>query len=250
MTEIEIVRGSPILRLLTELHQDKRPLKISWKDTDAEYSTQIADIRKRRRKLHFRLNAQEDFLATWESAVPQQLQFEFVDKENITYVFETGPAVLSRKAVWIAFPEFIRRYQRRSLFRLDAPPGTRLFFNIDDDHHKLLVINVSLGGTLGVIVSLTKQMEDELTQHKLKTLENVDLVFPAKEQKAQDSTVRIRSCRIKRQKKNPLTQKLEYAIEFVELDEDEQEKLTQLFYRWQRKYLRRRKLMAAWEKKA
>ena len=181
MTEIEIVQGAPILKLLTELHQDKRPLKIRWKDTDAEYQPHIADIRKRKRKLHFQLNSQEDFLATWESAAPQQLQFEFVDKENITYVFETGPGVLSRKAVWIAFPEFIHRYQRRSLFRLDAPPGTRLFFNIDDDRYKLLVINVSLGGTLGVIVSLTKQMEDELTQPKLRTLENVDLVFPAKE---------------------------------------------------------------------
>jgi len=249
MTEIEIVRGSPILKLLTELQQDKRPLKIRWKDTDAEFSIHIADIRKRKRKLHFRLNSQEDFLATWESAAPRQLQFEFADKENITYVFETGPGVLSRKAVWIAFPEFIHRHQRRSLFRLDAPPGTRLFFNIDGDHYKLLVINVSLGGTLGVIVSLTRQMEDELRQHKLKTLEDVDLVFPVKEENAQDSTVRIRSCRIKRQKKNPLTQKLEYAMEFLEMDEDEEMKLTRLFYRWQRKYLRRRKLMAAWEKK-
>ena len=245
MAEIEIIRGPVISKLLTELRQNERPLKIRRADADERYCIHITGIRKRKGALHFRISSQQDFLAAWQSAAPSRLQFEFIDKENIKYVFETGPGELARKALWIAFPEFIRRYQRRSLFRLDAPPGTRLFFNIDDARYKLLVINVSLGGTLGVLVSLTEQMEHELTLHNPQTLENVELVFPAKEQKAQDSAVRIRSCRIRRQKRNPLTRKLECAMEFVEMDEEEQRKLTQLFYSWQREYLRRRRLMEA-----
>jgi len=243
MAEIEKIRGSLILKLLTELQQDKTPLKIGWTDDDKGYCIQVADIRKRKRKLHFQVNFQEDFLKTWASATPSRLQFEFTDKENIKYVFETGPGELSRKALWIAFPEFISRHQRRSLFRLNAPPGTRLFFSINNVRYKLLVIDVSLGGTMGVLVSMTKRMEYELTLHKAQTLKNVDLVFPSQKQQEQDSTVRITSCQIKRNKRNPMTQKLECAMEFMEIDEDEQKKLTQLFYRWQREYLRRRRLM-------
>ena len=243
MAEIEKIRGAAILKLLTELHQDKTPLKIRWTDDDGGYSIHIAHIQKRKRTFHFLLNSQDNFLKTWESVNPSRLRFEFVDKENIKYAFETGPGELSRKALWIAFPEVIHRYQRRSLFRLDAPPGTRLFFDINDVRYKLLVINVSLGGTLGVLVSLTKRMEHELTLHKPHILKNVELVFPSKKQIEQDSVVRIKSCQIKRQKRNPVTQKFECAMEFMGIDEDEQKKLTQLFYRWQREYLRRRRLM-------
>ena len=245
MAEIEKIRGAAILKLLTELHQDKTPLKIRWTDDDGGYSIHIAHIQKRKRTFHFLLNSQDNFLKTWESVNPSRLQFEFIDKENIKYAFETGPGELSRKALWIAFPEVIHRYQRRSLFRLDAPPGTRLFFDINDVRYKLLVINVSLSGTLAVLVSLTKQMEQELKSYKSQILKDVELVFPSKNKNAQVSAVRIKRCRIRRQERNPLTRKFECAMEFTEIDEDEQKKLTHLFYGWQREYLRKRRLMGA-----
>jgi c-di-GMP-binding flagellar brake protein YcgR len=243
MAEIEKIRGNAVLKLLTDLHRDKTPLKIRWADEDEEYSTHIADIRKRKRTLHFLITSRQDFLKAGDPANPSQLRFEFIDKENIKYVFETAAGEVSREMMWVAFPKSIHRYQRRSLFRLEAPHGTRLYFNINDIDYKLLVINVSLGGTLGVLVSLSKRMEHELTLHKSQTLQNVELLFPPKNQKEQASVVKIKSCRIKRQQRNPLTQKFECAIEFKEIEEDEQKRLTQLFYRWQREYLRRRKLM-------
>jgi c-di-GMP-binding flagellar brake protein YcgR len=243
MSEIEKIRGGAILKLLTELQQDKTPLKIRWMDDDDEYLTLIADIRKRKRTLYFLLNSQEDFLKTGDVADPSRLRFEFVDKENIKYVFETGAGEFSRGKMWVGFPEFIHRYQRRSLFRLEAPHGTRLYFNVNDVHYKLLVINVSLGGTLGVLVSLTKPMEQELQSYKSKTLKNAELVFPNKNQPEQGSVIKIKRCQIKRQERNPLTQKLECAVEFKQIEEAEQKKLTQLFYSWQRDYLRKRKFL-------
>jgi c-di-GMP-binding flagellar brake protein YcgR len=76
-------------------------------------------------------------------------------------------------------------------------------------------------------------------------LKNVELVFPAKNQQEQGSVVKIKRCRFKRQEINPLTQKFECAMQFKEIDEHEQKKLTQLFYRWQREYLRKRRLLEA-----
>ena len=243
MAEIEKIRGGAIEKLLTELQQLKSPLKIRRKHDDKEYLTYITDIRKRKRTLHFLVNSQEDFRNAGDAAKPARLGFEFIDEENIKYVFETYAEEFSRGTVWFAFPEFIQRYQRRRLFRLEAPHGTRLYFNVNNVRYKLLVINVSLGGTLGVLVSLTKQMEHELTSCESQTLANVELFFPPKNQKEKGSVVRIKRCRIIRQEPNPMTQKLECALEFKEIEENEQKKLSRLFYSWQREYLRRRRLM-------
>jgi c-di-GMP-binding flagellar brake protein YcgR len=242
MAEIEKISGKAVLKLLTNLQLDKIPLKIRWKDEDRSYSTCVADIRKRKRRLHFLINAPEAFLSARDPGAPSKLRFEFIDKENIKYVFETGAGLLSRAMMWVAFPEFVRRYQRRSLFRLDAPPGTQVYFNVNDVHYKLLVINVSLGGTLGVLVSFSQQMDQKLTACESQVLQDVELHFPPKKQKEQASVVEIKRCRIKRKHRNPLTRKYECAIEFTEIDEQEQEKLTQIFYSWQRKYLRLRRL--------
>jgi len=243
MTEIEKISGGAILKLLTELQQDKIPLKIGRPDGDEEGLAYIVDVRKRKRALHFLINSDHDMLKTGAAESAIRLRFEFSDKENIKYVFETATGGRSRDMMWISFPEFIYRYQRRGLFRLEAPPGTRLYFNVNDIGYKLLVINVSLGGTLGVLVSLTKQMEQHLKSYKSEILNDVELNFPSKNQEEQDSVVKIKRCQIKRQERNPLTQKFECAMEFKEIDEDEQKKLTQLFYRWQRDYLRKRRLM-------
>jgi len=245
MTEMEKIRGEAILKLLTELQQNKIPLKIDRPDADEDSLTYIVDIRKRKRALHFLIDSDHDKLKTDDAASPKRWRFEFIDKENIKYVFETAAGEWSRGMMWVGFPEFIDRYQRRSLFRLEAPPGTRLYFNVDDVEYKLLVINVSLGGTLGVLVSLTRQMEKELKSSKSKILHDVELNFPSKNREEQDSVVKIKRCQIKRQERNPLTQKFECAMEFKEIDEDEQKKLTRLFYRWQRDYLRKRRLMGA-----
>ncbi len=139
----------------------------------------------------------------------------------------------------------IHRFQRRKLFRLEAPHGTRLFFNVNDIRYKLLVIDVSLGGTLGVLASLTAQMKQELKPYTSNLLENAELLFPSKDHKKPGSIVKIKYYQIIRQDRNPVTDKFECAIEFKEVNEAEQKKLTDLFYKWQRDYLRKRRILQA-----
>ena len=147
--------------------------------------------------------------------------------------------------IWVKFPDYVNRFQRRKLYRLEAPPGTRLYFKIHNIRYKLLVIDVSLGGTLGVLVSLNKQMEDELKRYNSKILKDVELVFPIGRRQHTESLVKIKRCQIKRQQRNPLTHKFECAIEFMEISEQQRQYLTDLFYKGQRQYLRRRKRMQA-----
>ena len=120
-----------------------------------------------------------------------------------------------------------------------------VYFKVKEICYRLLVINISLGGTLGAMVSLTKQMEQELKPYTSKKLENAELLFPSEDHQKADAIVKIKSCHIIRLERNPATGKFQCAIEFKEISEAEQKKLTDLFYKWQRDYLRKRKIMRA-----
>ena len=245
MADTEKIPEEELPQLFNELQRNQTPLKIQLTNSDDVHSTCIAGIRKRRKALQFLVKNPNGFQLLTEEKKSPGLRFEFIDNENIKYVFETETYEASQEIIWVRFPEYVRRYQRRRLFRLEAPHGTRLYFKINDIRYQFLVVNVSLGGTLGVLVSYTKQMEQELKLHHTKTLKNVELQFPSNEHKEAGQSVNIKRCQIKRKLINPATNKFECAIEFKEINEEEQKNLTDLFYKWQREYLRRRKIMRA-----
>lgn len=245
MIDEEKIQGNALLQLFTELQMNDIPLKMVLPNDEDVQITHISDIRKRKRALHFRVNSPEGYRKLDQKPNQSRLKFEFADRENIKYAFETNTWDLSREMIWVRMPEFVHRYQRRKLFRLEAPQGTHLYFKVKDIRYKLLVINISLGGTLGVMVSLTKQMEQELGPYNSKILVNVVLIFPSKDHRKAESIVKIKHCQIIRQERNPVTSKLECAIEFKKISEVEQKKFADLFYEWQRDYLRKRKLLRA-----
>ena len=245
MADIEKIKKEELPQLFNDLRREKNPLKIQLADSDHDHLTVITDIRKRKRALHFLVKYPHDFQMLIEEKKPPCLRFEFFDKENIKYVFESESWEVLREIFWIRFPENVHRYQRRRLFRMEPPPGTRLYFKVDKIRYKLLVINVSLGGTLGVLASFTKHRQQELKLNDSKILKNVELLFPSSNRKVAGTIVNIKSCQIKRQLKNPVTNKIEYGIEFKEINEEEKNNFTQLFYKWQREFLRKRKIMQA-----
>ena len=245
MAEIEKIRGQALLQMFTDLQAEKIPLEVQLIDGRKIHLPFIRDIRKRKKLLHFLVNQTEESRQLSGQMDPSNLRFEFTDKEHIKYVFETDTWEFSRDLIWFRFPKFVQRFQRRRLFRLEAPPGTRLFFKFDGARYKLLVINISLGGTLGVLVNLTQQMENDLKRLPSKILTDVELVIPGKDRKKAGSIVKIDRCQIKRQPQNPLTGKFECAIEFVEISDMQHKHLTALFYKWQREYLRKRRFLEA-----
>ncbi len=245
MAEIDKIREPSLLPLFSELQADQTLLKWHLANRDETCLTPITEIRKRRRALHFIIKAPDNSLDLESEIGHSSLLFEFTDKENIKYDFESEDWELCDGSIWVKFPEFVNRFQRRRRYRMDAPHGTRLYFNVNDIRCKLLVVNVSLGGTLGVLVSFTKQMEAELKPYNSKTLKDVELVFPSENRKHAGSIVKIKRCQIRRQERNPITRKFECAIEFKEMNESQHKNLTDLFYKWQREYLRRRRFMRA-----
>jgi c-di-GMP-binding flagellar brake protein YcgR len=245
MADKEKIQGNALLQLFTELQMDETPLKMLLPNGDGMQLTYISDICIRKKAPHFLINSPAAYGKLSEMTDHSHLKFEFTDIEDIKYVFVVDTWDLSRTMIWIKLPEFVHRYQRRKLFRLEAPHGTRLYFKVNNIHHKLLVIDVSLGGTLGVLVSLTNQMEQEFKPYNLKMLENVELKFPSKDLEKAESIVKIRHCQIIRQERNSVTNKFECAIEIKKISEAEQKKLKAHFYKWQRDYLQKRKHLRA-----
>ena len=245
MDNIEKIQGDAISQLFKELQQKKIPLQVKLENGDYEHLSHLKEIRKRLRTNYFLIEYDDDFQKATANLEDWLLSIEFTGEDGIMYAFQTQDSDVSRGMIWIKFPKTVYRYQRRSLFRLEAPHGTRLYFDVNDIRYKLLVINVSLGGTLGVLVSLTKQMEQELKLKKPLVIENVELVFPSKGEDGDESKVTIKSCQIIRQERNSQTKKFECAMEFKEITETEQKKLTGLFYQWQRDYLRKRRSFKA-----
>ena len=245
MVNIEKIQGEAILQLFKELHKEKIPLKVKLINGEYEHMSHLREIRKRLRTHYFLIDYNEEFQKATEDLEDWRLRIEFTGSDGILYAFESGKKDVSRGMIWMKFPDVVHRYQRRSLFRLEAPHGTRLYFSVNDVRYKLLVINVSLGGTLGVLVSLTKQMEQDLQLNRSRIIENVELRFPSRADNDDESTVNIKRCQIIRQERNQQTNKFECAIAFKEITEEEQKKLTELFYQWQRDYLRKRRLFKA-----
>lgn len=241
MADIEKIQGEAVARIFAELQQKQIPLRILGEESEEPHLTVVTDVRKLRRKLGFLIKDPGEVLKADDDADVRRLHFEFIGEDNIKYLFETGGGEFYRGMIWLELPEVVRRHQRRRLFRLEAPHGTRLYFRFKETRYKLLVINVSLGGSLGVLVSLTKQMEQDLQTYQPRILENIELVFPAKNDTEDNSTVTIKRCRIKRQERNAQTNKYECAIEFMEIAEAEEKKLTHFFYEWQRDFLRKRR---------
>ena len=240
MSEIEQLHGNAVAKLFTELHEDQIPLTLHL--TGAEYShiIFIDTLRKYKRAPCFLFIAPPGFHQAADDLDSTRIRVELTGKDHIKYVFNTDIARYSRGMLWGRLPQSVDRYQRRRLFRLEPPPGTRLYFHFNDTRYEMLVINVSLGGSLGVLARLTPAMEQDLKAYNPRMLENVQLVFPSKDE---DATVTIKRCQIKRQERNPRTNKLEFALQFDELTEDEQKKLTEFFYESQRDFLRKRKFL-------
>jgi len=242
MGNIEKIQGDAILQLFKKLQQEKIPLKVKLTKGDFEHLSHLKQIRKRLKSRYFLIEYSQDFLTATENIDDWRLRIEFIDSDGIKYAFQTKHSAVLQGMIWMKFPEAVHRYQRRSLFRLEAPGGTHFYFTDNEIHYKLVVINVSLGGTLGVLVRVTGQLEQELKLKSLRIIKNGELVFPSKADNEDDSKVNIKQCQIVRKNRNPQTDKHEYAVEFKKITENEQTKLTELFYRCQRDYLRQRRL--------
>ena len=233
MPDTEIIRGKNVLKLFEKLQKDETVVKLHLIRKDYGSRTVIKGIRTKRGTSYFRIDAPAGFKEAVADLEVWEIGFEFIGKHKVAHIFTTSGGEITEGQIWVKFPEAIERVQRREYFRVDAPLGARLGFFLGSTKHKMIIINVSQRGTL---VSFEKGTEGEPVFQTGEYLKRLCLVFPINEEELR---ITIKKALVKTLKKDPITDRYRYGLEFTGIEANERNALADLIYRLQRLYLRR-----------
>ncbi|MGD8763371.1 MAG: PilZ domain-containing protein [Desulfobacteraceae bacterium] len=237
MAQTEKIAGQQILGLFEELRHNGTLLRLHLSQKDYSHLTHILDLRKRRKDIFFLIDLPDGFPETNTDTDAWSIYFEFTDKDNVNHSFSTGGGEIIDRNIWLKLPQVVKREQRRKLYRLTAPTGTKLYVNLHSKQYELKVIDISLGGSLGVLAGIQHgDLQDPILSYA-GIFENIEVVFPPGEENLR---VAIKSAKVKRLGENSLTKQHEYALQFLEIDQNQTKILTDLIYRFQREFLRNR----------
>ena len=172
-----------------------------------------------------------------KSLEERKLRFEFTGQDKLHYLFRTWGGEIRGNEVFVPFPEFIERIQRRQQYRLEPPVGTRIHFVRNIDRHEMTVLNVSEGG---VLVCHEKANRRKLTLKADDHLRELNIVFPSDEETL---TINVKEAVVKRVKKDLQTNHYRYALQFVQFLKTEKKTLAALILRFEREFLRKRQFL-------
>ena len=237
MAKTEKIKGSAITKIFEELINYRTLLSLDLLNTDYRKLTRITALVDRNNEPHFIIDAPEQFEHAATNNAPWRIRFEFVGKDHIRYGFTTVGGEVHGSRIYVKLPRVIERNQRRKLFRINVPAGTKLCLALDEMRIELEVINLSIGGSLAALVQTNPDLKSPPPFADNFLLKNAELAFSAEIMRP---PIKIRAIQIKRIKKNAETKCYEVALEFSEVDKDEQRKLTDMIYELQRQHLRKR----------
>lgn len=237
MVDIEKIQGQNILRLFRELQKDSTLLNVHLTDNNYKYLARIVDIRTRHNSTYFLIDYPESFKASFKNIKAASIVFEFTGKDEINYAFRSAAWQMVKNKLWLQLPRLVERKQRRRQFRIPAPAGTTLHFKLNSKHYELKVIDISLGGSLCVLIDTSNQNDRHADLTRTKYIEALDLKFRSENE---SSRVTIEGAEVKRLNHDPLSDRYEYALEFREIDSINKRKLNDQIYRFQREFLRNR----------
>ena len=237
MAESEKIKGTAIPKLFEELLHHKTLLKLTVVDTDDEYFTLITALVNRNNVLHLVIDVPEGLEQAIAEIDPWQFHFEFSGKDHIKYSFRTISGEIDNSRIYVKCPREVERWQRRELFRLNAPKGTKLCLPHDTIRYEMDVIDISIGGTLAMLVRTSSHDLETPLFDEARIFKDIELVFPSEIMK---QPIKIKTVQIKRLKLNSEKTGYEVAFEFYKIGTGEQKRLTDLIYHLQRQALRNR----------
>ncbi len=237
MAESEKISGDGVTRIFEELLQRKTLLKLILLDTDFQHLAIVTALTTLKTGPSFIIDTPEGFREAAANIDTWHIRFEFTGQDNIKYIFKTIGGEITDDQIKIKLPEAVERKQRRKLFRINAPAGTILCFTINVMRYELEVIDISLGGSLAALVQADSHVYQGPPFPDIDKLKDVELVFPVGICR---KPIKIKTAEIKRTKKNPEAPRYEMALEFAEISKRHERLLTDLIYRLQGQYLRKR----------
>jgi c-di-GMP-binding flagellar brake protein YcgR len=237
MGKSEEIKGSAVTKIFEELILYKTLLSLNLLNSDHKRLTRITALADRNNEPHFVIGTPEGFERAAAKNIPWRIRFEFTGRDHIKYSFTTRGGEILGQRTFVKMPPVVERNQRRNLFRINAPAGTKICLTPAGIRLELEVINLSIGGSLAALVQTNPNVKGSPPLADNYLLKNAKLAFPAEIMR---QSVKIGTIQIKRMKMDPVTKRYVVALEFYEMDKSEERKLTDLIYQLQRKDLRKR----------
>ncbi len=233
------IEGRKLYELFGSLITEKTIISIYVAGTDFQRLTCVTAVEQTKDRNLLVIDCPEGFSKATREMERLDLRFNFNGSDQLEYIFSTRGGTVHGRELKVPFPNFVERLQRRKNFRIDAIPGTRLFFTSRKVEGQMDLINISLGGVLGL---LKKHGKKDLTGSLFKAnqrLYKIRIVFPA-DNIVEAQTVNIRKAEVRRIERDKERKQYKYALEFTEIDKEELRGLTNAIYHIQRQFLQKR----------
>jgi len=232
--------GKHIHTILEQVKNGKTLIRMKLTEKDYEQLTIIDDIRKKDKKLFLLIDCPDGFDDLVKNS-SGKLQFEYNGADKISYFFCADIAQIDQKNIWVTFPDIIERRQLRRDFRVDMPSGTHMSFKKCGVKFNTQVIDLSLGGSFGALIS-----NQNITQsvHPVSIGDSLTEIELISQSQYFEHRVNIRKAVVVRCEEDQLLHSCFYAIHFLNMNKTEEKALTDLIYIIQREYLKRKLAMA------
>ena len=233
------VQGEKLAALFSDLVEKKVIISIHVVGTGFERLTCVASVERDSGGDHLLIDRPDGFSQSAGGSEPWNLRFNFNGPDHVEYIFNTRGGELCGPNLKVPFPEFVERLQRRKDFRILTAPGTKLLFAADKLKGVIDLINVSLGGAFGVLRKFRPKSHGGSPLVVNQRLYKVGLIFPA-DKEVDERLVVINRAEVRRIEHDKERRLHKYAFEFMEVEKEQKQKLTQAIYHLQRQFLKNR----------
>ncbi|MBI5063254.1 MAG: PilZ domain-containing protein [Desulfatitalea sp.] len=208
-------------------------------DADFERLTCVTKVRRESDGPWLQVDMPDGFKAVASKQRALNLRFNFNGPDQLEYIFTTQGGFVRGRDLHLRFPEYVERVQRRKNFRMPTPIGTKMMFRTERGPAVLGVINISLGGIFGALVKpAAKDLQGSL--HVMgRAIQHAGIVVPA-DSEYEEQIIIIHKMEVRRIEHDQDRNIYRYAFEFKDLQLNENKKLTQAIYHFQRVFLQRR----------
>jgi c-di-GMP-binding flagellar brake protein YcgR len=201
--------------------------------------TFVVGVEEKGSKRYLLVDCPVDLSETIHSPEGAGVRIDFMGADKLQYSFRTAITRISDQDLWLEYPEFIERIQRRRYFRITPPAGTTIRLPFGDQVHEAEVLNLSVGGSLLRVTSIPSgdtglKVGDCMTDVTL-TCRSGE---PPMDMRIEETTVR-------RIDKDEGTGRPLYALEFTRMNKKEARTLGQFICYCEIAVLRRRTLETA-----
>lgn len=237
--EPERIRGAKMIELFRRLAASKTIISMLIIGSGFERLTCITDVKEDGKENEIVVDLPNGFKDAAKNQKSLRLNFNFNGPDKLEYLFATQGGRYTDNELRLPLPDYVERLQRRKDFRMRAPVGTQMHFQIKQLQSTLNLINISLGGALGELKVKSKTVSKRPALKERQPVFKIRLIFPGQNSN-EEQVVSIQKAEVVRIEKDENTHKYKYALRFLYMDRDEKQKLTEHIYRIQREYLKRK----------